>query len=258
MITSSPVMVVGNWKMNTTIPEAKGLSCEIAKLTKDVKSVVQVLCPPFISLHSVHGVLEGSGIELGAQNVYHQTGGAFTGEISVKMLKGVVDYVIVGHSERRILFGEKDEDVAGKAIAATECDITPIVCLGERSEVREAGKAEEFILKQLRASLANFQFRGRLVIAYEPIWSIGAAKAATVRQAEEVIQAIESELEAMYGEDARCIPILYGGSVRADNVKGFLESAHIGGVLVGGASLNAADFSQIVHIADSVNRNSSI
>lgn len=240
-------VVAGNWKMNTTPDEAGELARRLKEGLAPFVGVERVLCPPFVSLGIVAKELAGSGIRVGAQNVSQNAAGAFTGEVSVAMLRSTCSYVIVGHSERRQLFGETDAVVAAKAAAAVVGGLRPIVCVGEPREVRERGGADEYVVGQLRASLASVSPPESLVIGYEPIWAIGTGMAATPDAAQAMSRVIRNELGTIYGQEAASrVSIVYGGSVNPGNVASFAEQPDVDGGLVGGASLKADDFVRIV------------
>ena len=239
-------IVAGNWKMNTVVPEAIVLAAQMRDALDAVTGVEKVVCPPFVSLMAVQGLLDGASVKLGAQNMHHAEKGAFTGEVSPAMLAGLCQYVILGHSERRQLFGETDEVVNLKVQAAIEAGLRPILCVGERLDEREGGRAEEVVTRQLGGGLEGVSSVGTLAVAYEPVWAIGTGVAATGEIAEAVMTVIRSYLTDMYGENAaRNVPLLYGGSVTPDNVAEFASQPNINGALVGGASLNAESFVEI-------------
>ena len=242
-------IIVGNWKMNTTPASAVDLAVAVAEKTAGAKGVLKVVCPPFVSLAAVRQALGGSGVLVGAQNVSARDSGAFTGEISANMLDGLVEFVIVGHSERRKLFGETDADVAAKARAAAGRRLRVILCVGEQLDVRKSGRAEAFVRAQLRSSLEGFDLFSYLCIAYEPVWAIGTGEAATPGQAGDMAAAIRDELKSLAGrEPVDGLPILYGGSVTPENAGPFVDRPDIDGALVGGASLKADDFARIVQV----------
>lgn len=250
-------LIAGNWKMNETIPEAVVLSQEISNLMeRDWLEMVDVaVCPPFIDLKAVKSVFEFDRVDiaLGAQNVYWEPAGAFTGEISIPMIKEVgCTYCIVGHSERRNLFGETNEDVNRKARALIEAGIAPIICVGESLAVRDEGSYLEFVCAQVRAAYAGIdaeEARGT-VVAYEPVWAIGTGRTATPEQAEEVCAAIRATLAELFGaEAADSARVLYGGSMNEGNAALLLAEADIDGGLIGGAALKAASFIEIVKAA---------
>ncbi len=243
-------IIAGNWKMNNTIAEGVKLVKELAPLVADVEAVDVVACPTATALAAVADACKGTKIHVGAQNVHWEPKGAFTGEISTGMLKEIgVEYVILGHSERRDYFGETDEGVNKRARASYSAGITPIICCGESLEIREAGTYIDHVVKQIKAALDGFSADevAKLVIAYEPIWAIGTGKTATFEQAEEVCKAIrEACLLYTSPSAADAIRIQYGGSVKPATIKDLMAQPNVDGALVGGASLKAADFSAIV------------
>jgi triosephosphate isomerase len=253
-------IVAGNWKMNKTRDEGLALVSELTNMIADeVRGNVQVvLCPPSIYLTAVGKMIETAGaIALGAQNCHQKASGAYTGEVSAAMLKSVgVQYVILGHSERRQYFGESNALLKEKTDIALEAGLTPIFCCGESLELREQGVHVDFVRNQLTESLfhlSNEQLR-RIVIAYEPIWAIGTGKTATNAQAQEMHAALRQHLSSRYGQDtAQEIPILYGGSVNAANSAELFASPDVDGGLVGGASLKSREFTDIVKAAVSKN-----
>ena len=240
-------MVACNWKMNTTVSEATELVKAMRAGLDRIVNIDKVICPPFISLARVGELIKGSSIKLGAQNVYFEEKGAYTGEISPLMLADLCEFVIIGHSERRHYFSETGEIVNKKIMAALKVDLKPILCIGERLEENEAGRTGEVITEQLKSSLAGIAYLNGLVIAYEPVWAIGTGKAATGKQANETIGLIRRNIAKLYNKEiAQGMRILYGGSVTADNIVEFVQQAEIDGALVGGASLKAGQFLGIV------------
>ena len=243
-------IIAGNWKMNNTIAEGVELVKALAPLVKDAAATV-VVCPTSTALSEVTKAVAGTNIHVGAQNVHWEDHGAFTGEISTKMLTEIgVDYCVLGHSERREYFGETDEGVNKRSRAAFAAGITPIICCGETLEVREAGNYLDLVAGQVKAALEGFKPEevAQLVIAYEPIWAIGTGKTATFEQAEEVCAHIRKVVGEVFGQDAADkIRIQYGGSVKPATIKDLMQQPNVDGALVGGASLKAADFSQIVN-----------
>ncbi|MFC1864471.1 triose-phosphate isomerase [Chloroflexota bacterium] len=240
-------MIAGNWKMNTTMSEAAELVSEMRTELDKIDNVEKVICPPFISLATVNELVKGSSIRLGAQNLYFEEKGAYTGEISPLMLTDLCEFVIIGHSERRQYFNETGEVVNKKVQAALKVGIKPILCIGEKLEENEAGRTEEVVTGQLKSSLAGIEKPGGLVLAYEPIWAIGTGKSATGKQANETVGLIRRTIDQLYGgEVAQEVRILYGGSVTADNIAEFMEQFDIDGALVGGASLKSNQFLSIV------------
>ncbi len=243
-------MIVGNWKMNTTVDEAETLATEIACGVSDDSNVGVVVCPPFISLVAVQSTLKNSDISLGAQDVHHEVGGAFTGAVSAKMLIDICRYVIVGHSERRSIFRESDAAVNLKVKAVLEAGMTPILCIGESLEEREGGSAEAVVESQLRLALEGVKIEAGIVVAYEPVWAIGTGRSASPEIAQAMMSHIRQTLVAIGDDEAAAeVSLLYGGSVNAGNVGGYMEQADIDGALVGGASLDAGSFVEIVRVA---------
>ncbi|MBI2831251.1 MAG: triose-phosphate isomerase [Chloroflexi bacterium] len=239
-------MIAGNWKMNTTVSEATELINEIGPGLEEVEGIEKVICPPFVSLCAAGDLVQESTIKLGAQNVFYEEKGAYTGEVSAPMLAELVEYVIIGHSERRQYFHETNEIVNKKVKAAKKAGLKPILCVGETLKEREAGQTKEVVTGQVKESLAGVEKLNGLVIAYEPVWAIGTGKAATGKQANETIGLIRSAISQLYGKDiAQKTRILYGGSVTPANVVEFMKEPEIDGALVGGASLKAIDFLSI-------------
>jgi triosephosphate isomerase len=247
-------LIAGNWKMHRTHLEAmhlvQQLGHELAAL--DYDRIEVVVCPPFTALRTIQTLIDADRYRfgLGAQNMHSENEGAFTGEVSAAMLAALdVDYVILGHSERRELFGESDESVNAKVKAAFAHKLHPIMCCGETEQEREAGETESKVERQVRAGLAGIKQEQALsaVIAYEPIWAIGTGKTATPEDAQNTIAYIRKVVAADFGEDvASAMRILYGGSVKAGNAAALMGQSDIDGALVGGASLDAGEFSAIV------------
>lgn len=239
--------------MNKTVEQARTLVAEMLPGLQEVKSVERVLCPPFMSLMPVSAMLVGTEIGLGAQNVFWERSGAFTGEISPEMVKEFCKYVIIGHSERRTYFGESDETVNKRSLAALANGLTAIVCIGETLAENESGQTSQVLERQIKQGLKGIPAEQlkRLVIAYEPVWAIGTGRAATGVDANRVVAAmIRPVLREMYGKQvADGTRVLYGGSVTAANAVEFFSQPEIDGALVGGASLKAADFIAIVRAA---------
>lgn len=247
-------LIAANWKMNTTVPE--GLRLVVAmvdRLVELARDVDLVLCPPFTSIYPVYQLLADTPIALGAQDVHWEPKGAYTGEISAPMLRPFCRYVIIGHSERRQYFGETDETVARKLRAAAGAGLIPILCVGENLAENEAGLTLEVVTRQLEAGLKDWPADRELVVAYEPVWAIGTGRPATGEQAGEVIGEIRAVLGREFGvTSAGRTRILYGGSVSPENIGEFVSHPEIDGALVGGASLRASDFVEIVRITASV------
>jgi triosephosphate isomerase len=244
-------LIVGNWKMYKTNSEAVDLVMDLAPLISGLKGVEIAICPSFTALADVSRTISetGAGIKLGSQNVYPEKEGAFTGEISITMLQSLgVDYIIVGHSERREIIGETDEFIAVKVRSILDAGIIPILCVGETLEERESGKAADKVGRQLLSDLASVgrDELSRMVIAYEPIWAIGTGKTATRQDAQEMNSLIRNRLAESHGDEAAsAVRILYGGSVKPENITELMAMPDIDGALVGGASLKASDFAAI-------------
>lgn len=241
------IMIAGNWKMNTTLGEAIALVNEMRQGLDRIDNVDKVICPPFISLAAVRELIKGSSVKLGAQNIYFEEKGAYTGEVSPLMLADLCEFVIIGHSERRQYFNETGEIVNKKIQAVLKIGLKPILCVGEKLEENEAGRTGEIVSGQLKASLAGINYPSGLIIAYEPIWAIGTGRAATGKQANETIGLIRRNVAELYGgRAAQDVRILYGGSVAPANATEFISQPEIDGALVGGASLKADQFLSIV------------
>ena len=242
--------IAGNWKMYKTSAEAAAFAEEFKKLYHDT-DVKAAVCAPFTQLETLVNAFRGTGIGVGAQNVYFEKEGAFTGEISVDMLTEIgVDYCIVGHSERRQYFAETDETVNRKLKVLLETEIQPILCVGEVLEEREAGKEAEVVSGQVKAAFEEIEAAKaeRVVVAYEPVWAIGTGKTATPQQANEMCALIRQTLEELYDElVSDRIIIQYGGSVKPENATDIMNMEEIDGALVGGASLDASKFSEIIN-----------
>ena len=245
--------IAGNWKMHETVAEATALVAELRPLVAGVRGVRIGVAPPFTAIHAVSKALEGSAIEVGGQSLHWEQKGAFTGEISAGMLvEAGCRFVIVGHSERRQFFGETDESVRRRTVAALAAGLTPVVCVGETLAEREAGRTLGVVGSQVKGALGALAGEGlrKVAIAYEPVWAIGTGKTATPAQAQEVHAAIRGLLRELAGDEvASAIPILYGGSVKADNARELLALPDVDGALVGGASLQAPGFAKIVEAA---------
>ena len=245
--------VAGNWKMNKTVEQATLLVADMLPGLEAVRTVDRVICPPFTSLSMVSGMLAGTEVGLGAQNLHWEESGAFTGEVSPAMVKEFCKFVILGHSERRALFGETDESVNLKIKAALAVGLIPIVCVGETLEENESGKTEAVVSRQVKMGFAGISkdAASDIVIAYEPVWAIGTGKAASAQQANDIIGGVvRRNLADTFGADvADKIRILYGGSVKGSNAAEFFAQSDVDGGLIGGASLKAEDFVQIVEAA---------
>lgn len=244
-------LIVANWKMNLNPGEASLLVSRLADHVETPPDTQVVLCPPFIDLYPMAKDIDNKRFKLGAQNVYHLDEGAYTGEVSAAMLKGLVQYAIVGHSERRAM-GERDKQIALKVAAALRNGIVPVLCVGDTVSDRAHGLSTKVVIDQLTADLAQLTSAdvAHLVVAYEPVWAIGTGKFATPDQVRPVVSAIRQTVEELYGEEgAAGLRVLYGGSVDADNAGTYLKLPGIQGLLVGGASLNYAEFAKIVAAA---------
>jgi triosephosphate isomerase len=239
-------LIAGNWKMNTDRAAAIKLARGIVGRAGMHAAVDLLVCPPFVNLFPVSEIVKGTPVALGAQNMYHEANGAFTGETSAAMLLDAgCQYVILGHSERRHILGESDADINKKTIAALAAGLTPIVCIGELLDERESGQTSVVIRRQFDGSLANVSAEQieKIVIAYEPVWAIGTGKVATPEQAEQVHVELRELLTKHYNDKSSAnVRILYGGSVKPSNAKELLSQPNIDGALVGGASLNPDDF----------------
>lgn len=249
-------LMAGNWKMNKTIPEAVALTQQLCNFyNRDWDKVEIVLCVPAIDIKAVHTVLDfdKTDIELGAQNVHWEESGAYTGEISIPMIKDAgCTYSIVGHSERREYFNETDETVNLKVKALVAAKLSAIVCVGESLNIRDSERHLEFVTAQVRAALAGLDAEDmkQVVVAYEPIWAIGTGRTATPEQAEEVCAAIRATIAEEFGaEVADSVRVLYGGSMNVGNVDSLLAMADIDGGLIGGAALDANSFKQLIEAA---------
>jgi triosephosphate isomerase (TIM) len=245
-------IVAGNWKMNKTLSEANALTAELLKLhAAEVKNnATVILCVPFPFLQAVKAQTAGSGVNVGAQNCSEHESGAYTGEVSVTMLKSLdIPFVILGHSERRQYFQESGAQLAKKTDRVLASNLTPIFCCGEPLDIREKGTHEELVRKQIQEGLFHLSAGEMLkvVIAYEPVWAIGTGKTATTQQAQDMHAVIRKEIASKHGDaTAQKIPILYGGSVKPDNAKELFACPDVDGGLVGGASLKARDFIDII------------
>ena len=244
-------LMAGNWKMYKTAEETAAFFTKFRPLIEGATHCEIAVCPPFVNLPAAVAAVQGTRIRIGAQNLHWVSEGAFTGEISGPMLKAIgCGYVIVGHSERRQYFGETDETVLKRTIAALESGLTPIVCVGERLEDREAGRTDTVLEEQFTRGIAGLEAEqfSRIVIAYEPVWAIGTGRTATPEMAAAAHGALRELTARKYGADAAAsVRILYGGSVKPDNTKGLMAQQDIDGALVGGASLDAVSFASIVN-----------
>jgi len=244
-------VIAGNWKMHKTMEEARALARAVRDGAGGATHCTVVLAPPFTSLAAVRGEIKGSSVQLGAQNVHWEPKGAFTGEISIPMLEDAgCSMVIIGHSERRQYFGETEETVNRRLKAVLNSSLKAIVCIGETLAEREAGRAHDVITQQLAGGLAGLtrQSLSHIILAYEPVWAIGTGRTASPEIAQEVHKAIRDWLSRQFGtEAAQEVRILYGGSVKPDNVSDLMRQPDIDGALVGGACLEAESFLRIIH-----------
>ncbi len=246
-------IIAGNWKMNTTLSEALQLVRGMLPAIEKIEGVEKVLCPPFVSLAPIKGLLGSTTVKLGAQNVYYVEKGAYTGEISVPMLVDLCQYVILGHSERRTYFSESDDIVNKKVLSCLKAGLKPILCVGETLEQREAGKTEQVITSQVKNGLAGVVATGTLVIAYEPLWAIGTGKAATGEEANRITGLIREIVGGIFGREiASALRVQYGGSVTSSNIAEFIRQREIDGALVGGASLKAGEFISMLEQASAI------
>lgn len=244
-------LIAGNWKMHKNCEEAIASAEKLKTLCSEFSSEREiVIAPAFTALYPVHKTLKGTGIKLSGQNVYWAKEGAYTGEVSTNMLRSAgCEYVIIGHSERRHIFGETDGDVNSKIKASIEAGLAPVLCIGETDSEKENGKTFFVLDRQLENGLKDVPFSGvnSVVIAYEPVWAIGTGKTATPETAQEVHAWIRNFLEKKYGEAlAKSVRIIYGGSVKPDNISGLMQLPDVDGVLVGGASLEPESFFSIL------------
>jgi len=247
-------IVAGNWKMNNDLSQSVNLISEIknAVAGKELNAEI-IICPPFTSLETASALVKDTNVKLGAQNMYFEESGAYTGEISASMLKSVgCEYVILGHSERRAIFGESDEVINKKIKKALASGLKPIFCIGETLEERESGVTNKIVERQVRNGLTGISAEELelIIVAYEPVWAIGTGKTATPEQAQEVHKFIRNLIKELYSANsAENLTIQYGGSVKGDNAKSLLSQPDIDGALVGGACLNANSFFDIIKSA---------
>lgn len=245
-------LIVGNWKMNLNTHEASLYVHKLAGLVKGHRDVEVVLAPTLLALQSLSLQIDRHQFKLAVQNLYWRDHGAFTGEVSATQLKGVVEYAIIGHSERRHIFGETDKDTRNKVQAAIRNHIKPILCIGETASERADGEMKDVIHDQLLGGLANVTSEelDQVTIAYEPVWAIGTGNNALLEDVTNAVKAIRSQIKHLYGEAAaKSIRILYGGSVKASSAASYLALPDVDGLLIGGASLDAHEFSEIVELA---------
>ncbi len=243
-------IIAGNWKMNKTFAEAKSFAEEVKGLVPGSGKIDSIICAPALFLQNLVEVTEGTDVKIGAQNMHFEESGAFTGEISPKPLSEIgVQYVIIGHSERREMFNETDETVNQKTLAAFKYNLTPIVCCGETLEQRENGETMDFVATQIQKALTGLTDEQvkQSVIAYEPIWAIGTGKSSTSQDANDVCAHIRQVVAKQFNEEvANAVRIQYGGSVKPENIKEYMAQPDIDGALVGGASLEARSFLQLL------------
>lgn len=241
--------IAGNWKMHKTILEAVSLVDSLKDLVSDIENVEIGVCPPAIDLQAVFKEAENSNIKVGAQNMHWEENGAYTGDISPVMIEELgLEYIIIGHSERREYYNETDQEVNKKVHAAFKHDLKPIICVGETLEERKDNETRDKVKKQVTTALNGLNKKqvSQIVIAYEPIWAIGTGESATAKQANEVISYIRGVIKRDYGDVAKDVRIQYGGSVKPHNIKEFMDQSDIDGALVGGASLEAKSFAEII------------
>jgi triosephosphate isomerase len=244
-------LVAANWKMHKTAAEARRFASELLPRVRAIDGVEIAIAPPFTALSALADSLGAGPVALAAQNVHPQPQGAFTGEVSIAMLEEFgCRYCIVGHSERRALFGETDAFIADKVGALLGAGIRPILCVGETLEQREAGRTHEVLRRQLAGSLARTESAAELLIAYEPVWAIGTGRTATPELAQEAHAFVRAWLRDRYGSGADAVRILYGGSMKPDNARTLMAQPDVDGGLVGGASLDPGDFSAIIRSRD--------
>ena len=242
---SRPV-VAGNWKMNMTISQSVDLVSRMRLELDSIDGAEKIICPPFTSLSRISDIIEGTSINLGAQNMHYEEKGAYTGEIAPDMISEICTHVILGHSERRQYFNEKDEDVNRKVKSAIKVGLKPIICVGENLNQRESGMAQSIVEGQLRSGLLDVSDISQIYVAYEPIWAIGTGVSASVQDAGEMMGFIRGTLQSILSGDASSgVSLLYGGSVNANNISDYVQNENIDGVLVGGASLDPDSFVSI-------------
>lgn len=245
-------IIIGNWKMNKTVPESTVLVEKLKKDLSGIKKTTVVVCPPFTSLYLAAKELKETDIKLGAQNCYFEEKGAFTGEVSPLMLKGMCQYVILGHSERRIHLGETDKDIAKKTIAVLRNDMIPIVCVGDTLPENQGGFAKRAVISQIEAvlSVLTADDMKKVIFAYEPIWAISPNKPCDPRKAKQMIGYIRKAIPDFYLESLKGVMVLYGGSVDSYDCQDYLNLPEISGLLVGAASLDHQEFSSIIKKAE--------
>ena len=248
-------LIIANWKMNLTVSEASLFAHKLDKLVVDKPSVEVVLAPTFLALQPLHIQVQHHHFNLAAQNLYWRDSGAYTGEVSATQLRGIVKYAIIGHSERRHIFGERNADIRNKVQAAYRNEIIPVLCVGETAGERTNGETNDVIFDQLTGGLSNITSleADKLVIAYEPVWAIGTGNNATANDVERVVKAIRGHIKHLFGaETAEKVRVLYGGSVSVDNASSYLGVQGVDGLLIGGASLEVRGFAAIIEQAQSL------
>jgi triosephosphate isomerase len=245
-------IIAGNWKMNTLRADAVALATAIRERCDSITGAEKIVCPPYVYLRDVADALAGSTIAVGAQNAHWEEKGAFTGEVSVAQVAEVAQYVIIGHSERRQLFGETDETVNRRVAAALAHRLKPIMCVGETLEQRNAGETTDVLVRQTKGGIAGISIGPEFIVAYEPVWAIGTGLAADGATAQEAIALIRRTVRERAGAAADAVRVLYGGSVTPENIGEFMGQPDIDGGLIGGASLKAESFAALVQAAASV------
>lgn len=242
-------IIVGNWKMNSTVSQAKSMLSEIKSELTGLNGVEIVVCPPFTALYSSNQILDETSIGIGAQDIFYESNGAFTGAISCEMVSELCGYAIVGHSERRSIFNETDSSVQLKVTSGINAGLNIIMCVGEGLDDRESGRANSIVREQVKQGTSGLSSITKLLIAYEPIWAIGSGIAATPKDAQNMMENIRSTVSEEFGNDASKLQLLYGGSVTDTNINEYLCLPDIDGALVGGASLIPQKFVQIIRNA---------
>ena len=239
--------IVANWKMNTTISDSINISTKLSNASLDINNIDITICPPALYLAQVHQILKNSSLKIGAQNIHSEEEGAYTGEISAKMISDYCDTVILGHSERRQIFKESNQDINKKFLLAKKFNLNSIICVGETIQERESGKAKKIVSTQILSALKSTSDFNKLLIAYEPVWAIGTGKADTAKDAQDMCSYIRNVITELNKNNvAENIPILYGGSVNSENIELFTQQKDINGALVGTASLDPDEFIKLI------------
>ena len=239
--------IVANWKMNTPISDSINISTKLSNASLDINNIDITICPPALYLAQVHQILKNSSLKIGAQNIHSEEEGAYTGEISAKMISDYCDTVILGHSERRQIFKESNQDINKKFLLAKKFNLNSIICVGETVQERESGKAKKIVSTQILSALKSASDFNKLLIAYEPVWAIGTGKAATTKDAQDMCSYIRNVITELNKNNvAENIPILYGGSVNSENIELFTKQKDINGALVGTASLDPDEFIKLI------------